>query len=292
MTRIIVGTELSRDEEFLAATNSYFGGSFLTGFIMLKLPFVGRIRDTVAWPLCKYHQVFHQNKVLNMIKPVVAQRMVDHANGKIGNGQLDAVTCTLNMISKHPFDPSSAYTPLHTLSHETLQLVWAAGQSPAMSMATVVFKLLECPEYVQPLRKEAHAAISKHGWNDPIFNELPMMDSFIRETHRMYPAFSCKPNSSSSSFVTVLGKRADDLDKVNATRCVQGKPFTFSDGLTLPVGTRIAFPAEALQRDPKIIENPAVFDGFRFVKLAAADKRQEDGVNYWHASHCSFSNLT
>jgi hypothetical protein len=79
---------------------------------------------------------------------------------------------------------------------------------------------------------------------------------------------------------------------VNATRSVKGEPFTFSDGFTVPVGTRIAFPAEALQRDPNIMKNPNSFEGFRFVELAKADTRQEDGVNRWHASHCSYSNLT
>jgi cytochrome P450 len=80
--------------------------------------------------------------------------------------------------------------------------------------------------------------------------------------------------------------------KVNATRYVKGEPFTFSDGLTVPPGTRIGFAAEAMQRDPNIIGDPDTFDGFRFVKLAAKDTRQEDGVNRWAASHCSFSNLT
>jgi hypothetical protein len=57
------------------------------------------------------------------------------------------------------------------------------------------------------------------------------------------------------------------------------------------VGTRIAFPAEALQQDPRIVQDPDSFDGLRFVKLAAADAREDDGVNLWNASHCTQSNL-
>jgi hypothetical protein len=59
----------------------------------------------------------------------------------------------------------------------------------------------------------------------------------------------------------------------------------------LPVGTRIGFPAEALQGDSALVDNPEVFDGFRYVDLSAMDARQEDGVNKWYASHCSYSNL-
>jgi hypothetical protein len=73
---------------------------------------------------------------------------------------------------------------------------------------------------------------------------------------------------------------------------VKGHPFTFFDGLTVPVGTRIAFAAEASQIDPNIIKNPHKFDGFRFVDLEKCDARQEDGVNRWSSSHTSYSNMT
>jgi len=82
------------------------------------------------------------------------------------------------------------------------------------------------------------------------------------------------------------------MSLVNATRVVRDTPLTFSDGLTLPPGTRFGFAAEQSQRDPDFITDPETFDGFRFVKLIAADARQEDGVGRWAASHASFSNLT
>lgn len=78
---------------------------------------------------------------------------------------------------------------------------------------------------------------------------------------------------------------------MNATRIIKHEPFTFSDGLILPVGTRIGFSVEGAHQNPDLVENPLEFDGFRFVKLAAANARQEDGVNRWAASHCSYSNL-
>ncbi|KAH8197401.1 hypothetical protein TruAng_008424 [Truncatella angustata] len=269
MARIIAGRELARDEVFLKATTNYLNGNFITGFIMLNLPIEGSLRDWVTWPLYKYHQHFRQQRVINMIKPFVAKRMEDHRLGIRGKGEFDTIDATLDLLHEFPFDPNARNSPVHTLAHETLQLVWAGGQSPAISAGSIVFKLLEEPSYVEPLREEAQAAVEKHGWTNAIFNELPKLDSFIRETHRLHPVFS-----------------------LNATRVVKGKPFTFSDGLTVPVGTRIAFPAEACQRDPEVIADPETFDGFRFVKLAAANTKQEDGVNRWAASHASYSNLT
>jgi cytochrome P450 len=195
MTRIIVGVELARNETFLKAVNDYFSGSFTCGLIMLKLPISGWLRDTVAWPLWKYHQVFHQDKVIDMVKPLVAKRMRDHSQGLIAKDRFDALTCTLDMLDDFPFSSESKFSAEHILSHETLQLLWAAGQSPAMTITTVIFKLLENPEYIELLRSEAQAAVSKHGWQDAILNELPKMDSFIRETHRLRPSFSRKSNS-------------------------------------------------------------------------------------------------
>lgn len=80
--------------------------------------------------------------------------------------------------------------------------------------------------------------------------------------------------------------------KVNATRLVKGRPFTFSDGWTIPVGTRIGFATEGMQHDPDIVSNPDTFDGFRFAKLATEDANRKDGANIWAASHPSFDNLT
>jgi cytochrome P450 len=190
MTRIIIGTELSRDEKYLKAVESYMNGNFLCGLVMLNFPFAGPIRDAIAWPLWKWHQVFNQGRLINMIRPVVKRRMEEFEQGTTEKPVFDAMTCALQLLKEYPFDPSSKEPREQTLAHETLLLIWASGQSPAMSVTTVIFKLLEEPQYLEQLREEARAAIDKHGWMDPIFNELPMMDSFIRETHRLHPAFS------------------------------------------------------------------------------------------------------
>jgi cytochrome P450 len=45
------------------------------------------------------------------------------------------------------------------------------------------------------------------------------------------------------------------------------RPFTFSNGVTVPAGTLISIPASAAYRDEKIFPSPDKFDGFRFAKL-------------------------
>jgi cytochrome P450 len=43
------------------------------------------------------------------------------------------------------------------------------------------------------------------------------------------------------------------------------KPFTFSNGVTLPTGAYVAAHLHAVHHDGSLYENPEEFDGFRFV---------------------------
>lgn len=40
-----------------------------------------------------------------------------------------------------------------------------------------------------------------------------------------------------------------------------------SDGFYIPAGTQIGFPAQAASMDPELLDNPTVFDGFRFSRM-------------------------
>ena len=49
------------------------------------------------------------------------------------------------------------------------------------------------------------------------------------------------------------------------------RPFTFSNGVTVPAGTLISIPASATHRDERAYPNPDEFDGFRFAKLRESE---------------------
>jgi len=49
------------------------------------------------------------------------------------------------------------------------------------------------------------------------------------------------------------------------------RPFTFSNGVTIPAGTLISLPTRATHQDELIYENPNEFDGFRFAKLRESE---------------------
>jgi cytochrome P450 len=71
------------------------------------------------------------------------------------------------------------------------------------------------------------------------------------------------------------------------------KPFTFSDGTFLPVGSTVAVPVSALHRDAELYNDPNVFDALRFFREANEESENESkkgqmvttGVNYVPFGH-------
>ncbi len=93
------------------------------------------------------------------------------------------------------------------------------------------------------------------------------IDSFLRETQRVDSLNGCPLDYPSRTSVTdALLPFSVSLGRLAL------RPFTFSNGVTVPAGTLIVAPAGAIHRDGEIFPNPEEFDGFRFAKL-----REHDG---------------
>ncbi|KAI9509455.1 cytochrome P450 [Russula earlei] len=101
----------------------------------------------------------------------------------------------------------------------------------------VLYRLLAHPEYVEPLRQEVEAVVAKEGWTKAGMDKMTKIDSFVRETQRLNGLF------------------------------IPLRPFTFSNGVTLPAGTLVSLPVGPVHRDEGIYPNAEEFDGFRFSKL-------------------------
>jgi cytochrome P450 len=64
--------------------------------------------------------------------------------------------------------------------------------------------------------------------------------------------------------------------KVGAIRLAI-RPFTFSNGMTVPPGTLVALPLLCIHMDKEIYPTPLEFDGFRFSKLR--EREGDDGAS-------------
>jgi len=58
------------------------------------------------------------------------------------------------------------------------------------------------------------------------------------------------------------------------------RPFTFSNGVTIPAGTLLGLPLHSVHTDEDIYSNAHEFDGFRFFKL-----REKEGDDVLAARH-------
>ena len=54
------------------------------------------------------------------------------------------------------------------------------------------------------------------------------------------------------------------------------RPFTFSNGVTVPAGTTVSVPASSTHTDERIYSTPEEFDGFRFANLRKVDSEGPD----------------
>ena len=123
----------------------------------------------------------------------------------------------------------------------------------------VLYRLLANPKYVEPLRQEIEAVIAEEGWTKAGMDKLHKLDSFLRETQRM-----------NTTGIGLLDSLDNSLLLITLLQVVMDRlalrPFTFSNGVTIPEGTIVSIPASAIHMDENIYSNPEQFDGFRFLK--------------------------
>ena len=53
------------------------------------------------------------------------------------------------------------------------------------TLMQVFYRLVDNPEYVEPLRQEVEAVVAEEGWTKAGIDKMRKIDSFIRETQRL-----------------------------------------------------------------------------------------------------------
>jgi cytochrome P450 len=157
----------------------------------------------------------------------------------------------------------------------------------------VLYRLLANPEYIEPLRQEVDEVIKEEGWTKAGIDKMHKIDSFLRETQRIDGLGLCSLDS--FTYVQIVRRRIRILMCVSCFP-VAGlgrlalRPFTFSNGVTVPAGTLVSIPAGTIHTDERIYPNPDEFDGFRFAKLR---KSEEDTMtNRYQTVSTSSEHLT
>ena len=124
-----------------------------------------------------------------------------------------------------------------------------------------LYNLVSHPEYITPIREEIEPLVATLGWQKKTVTKMRKLDSFLKESIRLHPLSASKIHP-----VLLLN------NVVGSSRYVDKKPFTFSNGVTLPVGATVMVPVLPVHQDEDIYKNASKFEGFRFYKM-----REEEG---------------
>ncbi|KAK0493209.1 cytochrome P450 [Armillaria luteobubalina] len=135
-----------------------------------------------------------------------------------------------------------------------LGLNFAAIHMTSMTVTIMLFALAAHPEYIQILRDEVETAITAEGTTKAAMGKMHKLDSFVKETQRLYGGFGV------SSMLRLVKK---DL--------------VFLDGTVVPAGNHITAASYSTHMDEENYEDPLEFKPWRF-----SDKRKEAGKGIRH----------
>lgn len=155
-----------------------------------------------------------------------------------------------------------------------------------------LFNLAAMPEFTAELREEIASVLARHDgvMTFQALQEMLKLDSFMKETFRLYPLQFGKP----SPLPPQSAPQLTPASTANFQRKVL-KPFALSTGQIIPANTVIEVPSMAVSLDPTVFPDAARFDPLRFYRLrtaAGADPSahqfatvSEDALNFGWGRH-------
>ena len=149
----------------------------------------GPLRDFFAWLAVTGggHRRLLDQAARDFLVPVIQDRLKQRSAG------VDTTTkyrdC-LQYILDTPLSQPGDDDPMHQ-AYQLLHLTFASSSAPGLLVYNAFIQLLMYPEYLKPLSDELEGSLREHaGWTDKSLSSMVLMDSFLRETMRIYPAGS------------------------------------------------------------------------------------------------------
>jgi len=237
--RILVGVPLCRDSDY---QNLNLGFAVnVTVFSIIISWFPKPLKPIVSRMLSNLPSKFQQEA--EFIRPMVEERFAKMEEyGKDWDDMPNDLLMWLMTEAK------GVERCVEGFARRMLATHFASVHTTSLTATQVLYRLLANPEYLKPLREEVDAAIREEGWTKAGLDKMCKTDSFLRETLRL------------NGFIALPSNR------------LVLKPFTFSNGVTIPAGATVSVPATSTHRDERIYSNANEFDGFRFEKLRKIDQ--------------------
>ncbi|KAL8885607.1 MAG: hypothetical protein Q9192_006618, partial [Flavoplaca navasiana] len=225
---VFFGEELSRQSRFLTAALQYPDDLLIASEI---LRFVPKMVAPLAAPI-----LMRNRRGLK----VMVEYLVPMIQGRLNDGdssKAKPLDCVQWIIDSNP---KREPWPPEKIIQAVLGLWFASVHQPAIQLVYAIDALCKHSEYMEPLREEIQKHLRK-GESALPFDEMPLLDSFLKESARLYPS-----------------------DSISVRRKALST-FTFSDGSEVKKGEVACVPLRAMMRDDENYDEATVFNGFRFV---------------------------
>ncbi|KAF9873265.1 cytochrome P450 [Colletotrichum karsti] len=254
-TRVFMGEELCRDDEWVQASSQYTAAAFSVGW---ELGYYPRwARPYVHWFLPSCWEVrsllSHARKVL---KPHLERRSAKKA-AALARGDksvvFDDAIDWFEEAYKNKYDPAS----------EQITLSLVAIHTTSDLLQQTMLDLAQHPELLQPLREELARVLSAEGLKKTALYNLKLMDSVIKESQRMKPVL----------LSTWRRLATDDIE--------------LSNGFVVKKGQRVIV-TNTHMWDGEWYENPETYDGYRFLNMRNTEEEKHAHLVSTSAKHPAF----
>ncbi|KAI4134892.1 MAG: hypothetical protein LQ341_005951, partial [Variospora aurantia] len=183
-SRILMSRELCRREGYITTSMEFSESVFMNGLALSMIP-CGLFRRLGAW-ICSFPHRRKLEKAVKEISPIIEQCLAEAASGRRKAENVDAIDWTIELGRSQPGESNP-----RRIAYQLLHNIWAGSAAPGALVTQTVFQVLMEPDrYLETLRVESRKAIADHGWSEEAVQNMPLLDSFIREVGRLYPVGS------------------------------------------------------------------------------------------------------
>ncbi|CAG7854381.1 Ent-kaurene oxidase; AltName: Full=Cytochrome P450 503A1; AltName: Full=Cytochrome P450-4 [Serendipita indica DSM 11827] len=225
--RVLVGVPLCRNPDWLSISLDGAVSVFKTAVFINLFPV--QLRNIVGWLVST--KVPQLRRASLLTKGVIEEHMKKEDKTE----KADFLDWLLSAAPPEEMNVES-------ITRRIIAVNFAAIHTSSLNLTHALYWITSRPEYVEPMREEIEAVIGEMGWTKHAIGHMPKVESFMKECMRVVPI---SPSA--------MNKRVM-------------KPFTFSNGVSPPVGSIVSTHVYATHMNGSIYHDPNTFDGFRFVK--------------------------
>ncbi|KAH7010968.1 cytochrome protein [Macrophomina phaseolina] len=244
-SRIFLGEELCRNEDWLRITVSYAVDIMVAAERLRRVP--GPLRRYVHWFMPEAQKLRREVKqAANIIRPVLERRRAEKKAFQVQGKEAAAYNDAIEWFEQAAQAKGCSYGP------EIVQLFLStvAIHTTSDLLTVTLLDLVRHPDVVEALREEITSVLSEGGWQKTSLHNMKLLDSVIKESLRLKP-------------IAVVSMRRVATADVN-----------LSDGTHLPKGTKLAVSSHRMW-DASVYERPDEWDGRRFLRLR--ERQGEEG---------------